>query len=66
MAWCKTLDLIEVAGVTIDYVARRIAIFFLIVITAVTLNFFIPRLRSTNPIESRMNQLAAQGGVYSN
>jgi len=35
-------------------------------ITAVTLNFFIPRLRSTNPIESRMNQLAAQGGVYSN
>lgn len=40
--------------------------FFLIVLTAVTLNFFIPRMRSTNPIESRMNQLAAQGGVYSN
>jgi len=52
--------------VTIGYVARRIGIFFLIVITAVTLNFFMPRLRSTNPIESRMNQLAAQGGVYSN
>ena len=51
---------------TISYAVRRIAIFFLIVITAVTLNFFIPRLRSTNPIESRMNQLAAQGGVYSN
>ncbi|MBV7339925.1 ABC transporter permease [Chloroflexi bacterium TSY] len=51
---------------TIDYVARRIGIFFLIVITAVTLNFFIPRIRSTNPIESRMNQLAAQGGVYAN
>jgi peptide/nickel transport system permease protein len=55
-----------VAGVTIGYVARRIGIFFLIVITAVTLNFFIPRIRSTNPIESRMNQLAAQGGVYAN
>ncbi|MFN8446129.1 MAG: ABC transporter permease [Caldilineaceae bacterium] len=54
----------EVAGVTIGYVARRIAIFFLIVITAVTLNFFIPRLSSTNPIEARMLQLAAQGGVY--
>jgi peptide/nickel transport system permease protein len=56
----------EVVGVSIGYVARRIGIFFLIVITAVTLNFFIPRLRSTNPIESRMNQLAAQGGVYAN
>jgi peptide/nickel transport system permease protein len=52
--------------VTIGYVARRIGIFFLIVITAVTINFFMPRLRSTNPIESRMNQLAAQGGVYAN
>ena len=51
---------------TIGYVARRIGIFLLIVITAVTLNFFLPRLRATNPIESRMNQLAAQGGVYAN
>ena len=51
---------------TIGYVARRIGIFFLIGITAVTLNFFVPRLKSTNPIESRMNQLAAQGGVYAN
>jgi peptide/nickel transport system permease protein len=52
--------------VTIGYIVRRIGIFFLIVITAVTLNFLMPRLRSTNPIESRMNQLAAQGGVYAN
>ncbi|MCB0062700.1 MAG: ABC transporter permease [Caldilineaceae bacterium] len=51
---------------TISYILRRIGIFLLIVITAVTLNFFIPRLRSTNPIQSRMNQLAAQGGVYEN
>ena len=49
---------------TIGYVARRIGIFFLIVITAVSLNFFMPRLRKTNPMQSRMNQLAAQGGVY--
>jgi peptide/nickel transport system permease protein len=66
VARCKTLDVIEVAGVTIGYVARRIGIFLLIVITAVTLNFFLPRMRSTNPIQSRMNQLAAQGGVYEN
>ncbi len=51
---------------TIGYVARRIGIFLLIVITAVTINFFLPRLRPTNPIQSRMNQLAAQGGVYEN
>jgi len=51
---------------TIGYVVRRIGIFLLIVITAVTLNFLLPRIRSTNPIQSRMNQLAAQGGVYEN
>lgn len=51
---------------TIGYLARRIGIFLFIVITAVTLNFFIPRLSPTNPIQSRMNQLAAQGGVYEN
>jgi peptide/nickel transport system permease protein len=51
---------------TIGYVARRFGIFLLIVITAVSVNFVMPRIRSTNPIESRMNQLAAQGGVYMN
>jgi len=60
------LALFEVKTVTIGYVIRRIGIFFLIVITAVTLNFLMPRLRETNPIQSRMNQLAAQGGVYEN
>ncbi|MFN8488251.1 MAG: ABC transporter permease [Caldilineaceae bacterium] len=51
---------------SISYIVRRIGIFFLIVITAVTLNFLMPRIRSTNPIEARLNQLAAQGGVYAN
>jgi peptide/nickel transport system permease protein len=51
---------------TIGYVARRFGIFLLIVITAVSVNFIMPRVRETNPIESRMNQLAAQGGVYMN
>jgi peptide/nickel transport system permease protein len=62
----RVQDVIEVASVTIGYIVRRIGIFLLIVITAVTINFFMPRIRSTNPIESRMNQLAAQGGVYAN
>jgi peptide/nickel transport system permease protein len=63
---CKVQNVIEVASVTIGYIIRRFAIFLLIVITAVSINFFMPRVRSTNPIESRMNQLAAQGGVYAN
>jgi peptide/nickel transport system permease protein len=48
--------------VTLAYVVRRIGVFFLVVILAVSINFFIPRLRSTNPIEERMNEFAAQGG----
>jgi peptide/nickel transport system permease protein len=53
-----------VVGVTIGYVARRLGIFLLIVITAVSINFVMPRIRNTNPIEARLYQLAAQGGVY--
>jgi peptide/nickel transport system permease protein len=48
--------------VSLAYVARRIGVFFLVVIVAASINFFIPRLRSTNPIEARMNEFAAQGG----
>lgn len=51
---------------TIGYIVKRLGIFFLIVTTAVTINFFLPRISPTNPIQSRMNQLAAQGGVYEN
>lgn len=47
---------------TLEYAARRIGVFFLVVFLAVTINFAIPRLRSTNPIEQRMYEMAAQGG----
>jgi peptide/nickel transport system permease protein len=53
-----------VAGVTIGYVARRIGIFLLIVVVAVSINFVMPHVRNVNPIESRMHQLAQQGGVH--
>jgi peptide/nickel transport system permease protein len=48
--------------VTFEYAARRVGVFFLVVFLAVTINFAIPRLRSTNPIEQRMYEMAAQGG----
>jgi peptide/nickel transport system permease protein len=47
---------------TLAYVGRRIGVFALVVIVAVSINFFIPRLRSTNPVERRMNEFAQQGG----
>jgi peptide/nickel transport system permease protein len=47
--------------VTLGYVARRIGVFFLVVIFAVSINFLIPRLRSTNPVAARMYEFAASG-----
>jgi peptide/nickel transport system permease protein len=52
--------------VTLGYVARRIGVFLLIVFVAVSLNFIMPRVRSTNPIEQRLYMMAAQGGVHVN
>ncbi|HLZ08487.1 MAG TPA: ABC transporter permease [Chloroflexota bacterium] len=52
--------------VTIGYAARRIGVFLLIIVVAVTINFVMPRIRSTNPIEQRLYMMAGQGGVYVN
>ena len=49
---------------SIGYVARRFGVFLLIIVVAVSINFILPRLRSTNPIEQRLHQMAGQGGVY--
>jgi peptide/nickel transport system permease protein len=57
---------LEVVNVTIGYVARRIGIFLLIVVVAVSIDFIMPRVRSTNPIEQRLYMMAGQGGVYVN
>ena len=40
---------------TVDYVLKRAGMFVLIIFVAGTLNFAIPRLRPTNPVEERMN-----------
>lgn len=50
---------------TVNYVLKRAGLFVLIIFVAATLNFVIPRLRPTNPIEERMNQLLQRaGGVH--
>lgn len=46
----------------IDYVLRRVGFFFLILWLAATLNFFIPRLSSQNPVRERMIEQAVLGG----
>ena len=51
---------------TLGYIARRIGVFLLIIIIAVSINFIMPRIRSTNPIEARLYRMAGQGGIYAN
>lgn len=48
---------------TVDYVLRRLGIFALIIVVAVSINFLMPRVRPTNPVEQRLYEMAAQGGV---
>src|SRR3954447_11683409 len=46
----------------IDYLLKRIAFFLIIVWLAATLNFFIPRLSSQNPVRERIIESAVLGG----
>ncbi len=48
---------------TIEFVVKRVGLFFLIIVVAGTINFLVPRLRDTNPIEQRLYEFAAQGGL---
>lgn len=48
--------------ISIDYVARRLGIFLIVVFLAVTINFAIPRLLPGDPVESAINRIVALGG----
>ena len=47
---------------TIDYVLKRVAMFVFIILFAGTLNFALPRLSPTNPVEERLYTLLQQAG----
>lgn len=47
----------------IDYIARRLVMFVVILWAAATLNFFLPRISGGDPIRSRLLQSAATGGA---
>ncbi len=46
----------------LDYVAKRIGMFFLVVWLVATINFFLPRLGGQDPIREMLVQQAALGG----
>jgi peptide/nickel transport system permease protein len=48
--------------VRIDYLAKRFAVFLLIVWLAATLNFFLPRLSGQDPVRATLLQQAQLGG----
>lgn len=47
-----------------DYLLRRIGLLFLVVWTAATLNFVVPKLTPRNPVRERMLQKQLQAGGY--
>ncbi len=47
------------------YIARRLALFVLVVLGAATFTFFLPRIADVNPIEERLSQLASRGAASS-
>jgi peptide/nickel transport system permease protein len=47
----------------IDYIARRLLMFVVIIWAAATLNFFLPRISGGDPVRSRLLQSAATGGA---
>ena len=44
------------------YIARRFAVFLLIVWLAASLNFFLPRLSGQDPVRAKLLQQASFGG----
>ncbi len=47
----------------IDYIAKRLLMFVVIIWAASTLNFFLPRISGGDPIRSRLLQQASAGGA---
>jgi len=50
----------------LDYLIRRILLFFVVVWVAATINFVLPRLSGGNAIRNQLSQQAASGGYVQN
>ncbi|MCB0090338.1 MAG: hypothetical protein KDE54_20685, partial [Caldilineaceae bacterium] len=51
---------------TLDYLVKRIAQFFVIAFLAASINFFFPRMTGQDPIRQKLAQLEQQGVAVSN
>ena len=50
----------------LDYLIRRLVLFFVVVLVAATINFVLPRLSGGNAIRNQLSQQAATGGYVQN
>ena len=48
---------------TLNYLLRRIVVFFVVLWVAASVNFLIPRLSPANPVRERLLQAVSQGGA---
>jgi len=48
--------------VRFDYILRRFGLLILVVVTAATVNFFVPRMTPRNPVREKIIQMSTQGG----
>ena len=46
----------------LDYVARRVGLFVVVIWAAATLNFFLPRISGQDPVREKLMQQAAASG----
>ncbi|MDP2950572.1 MAG: hypothetical protein Q8P22_13700 [Chloroflexota bacterium] len=47
---------------TVDYIVKRVGMLLVVIISAISINFAIPRLMPGDPIQPKMDQMAALGG----
>ncbi|MDP2948992.1 MAG: ABC transporter permease [Chloroflexota bacterium] len=48
---------------TVDYIVKRVGMLLVVIISAISINFAIPRLMPGDPIQQKMDQMAAMGGT---
>jgi len=46
---------------TVDYIVKRFGMLLVVVVSAISINFLIPRLMPGDPIQNKMDQMAAMG-----
>ncbi|MDP2950652.1 MAG: ABC transporter permease [Chloroflexota bacterium] len=48
---------------TVDYIVKRLGMLLVVIISAISINFIIPRLMPGDPVQQKMDQMVAMGGT---